>query len=364
MKSYIFKSVIFGVIALMLWSCKKDETRVVVADNVTAPVLEATYDNLVLTEDKQTEDALQLTWEKANYGYAAAVSYSIEIAKKDSSFARVASADMGSDNERIFTVGDLNSLISQLNVKGFEENELEIRIKADIGGGVAPVYSNVIPVTVTPYEDKPPYQTLYLVGDATPGGWDNGKASPVYRDPADAFVFTYTGYFNAGSFKFIAKPGAWTPMWGITDGKVAFRATEADPDPGSFSIPAAGYYTVSLSLKNNTFTMQPYDAGGKTVYESIGIIGAFNGWGSTEAMTHYANDPHNWTITHTFTEPTTEFKFRIAADWSANWGAFDKPTQTNPYGTGKSGGENYIIPAGTYLIIFNDMTFEYVFVKQ
>ncbi|RYD90567.1 MAG: SusF/SusE family outer membrane protein [Sphingobacteriales bacterium] len=368
MKSYIIKSMMFGVIALMLWSCKKDETRIVVTENPKAPVVAATFDNLILQETNKGADVLMLEWDKSDYGYNASINYTIEIGKKDGSFTPLADANMGNSLEHVFTVGELNSLINKLSIEAFEENELEIRIKSEIGGGVAPVYSNIIPVTVTPYTDKPPYQTLYMVGDATPNAWNNApdnSPTAVYRDPADPFRFTYTGYFKVGDLKYLEVPGQWAPMWGITDGQVAYRKTTNDPDPGSFKITSAGYYTVTLNLKGNTFEgPTPYAAGaGATVYTSIGIIGAFNGWGDIEPMTHVNGDPHNWMITYTFAEDT-EMKFRIAEGWGVNWGAESDAVQSEPYGIGKGGGSNFKIAAGTYTIIFNDMTREYVFIKQ
>ncbi|RYY35131.1 MAG: SusF/SusE family outer membrane protein [Sphingobacteriaceae bacterium] len=369
MKSYIFKSMMFGVIALMLWSCKKDETRIVVTENPKAPVVAATFDELILDESNGAADVLMLEWDKSEYGYNASINYTIEIGKKDSSFTPAVSVNMGNSLERIFTVAQLNALVNQLNVVGFEENELELRVKSEIGGGVAPAYSNVISITVTPYLDKPPYQTLYLVGDATPNGWNNSTDNPptaVYRNPTDPFLFTFTGYFNAGSFKYLSKPGAWAPMWGITDGAVAFRATESDPDPGSFQIATAGYYTVTLNLKNTTHTIVPYAGGASApVNTEMGIIGPFTGWGSIIEMTRPANNPHHWTLVHTFTDAETEFKFRTADNsWAVNFGAESDALQNEVYGVGKGGGSNFKIAAGTYTIIFNDMTREYVFIKQ
>ena len=98
-------------------------------------------------------------------------------------------------------------------------------------------------------------------------------------------------------------------------------------------------------------------------HNSIGIIGAFNGWGDIEPMRKSTIDPHLWDITHTFASDT-ELKFRIAPDWSVNWGAESNDTAEKTYGKGKRDGANVKVKAGTYRILFNDIDVRYIFIKQ
>lgn len=55
----------------------------------------------------------------------------------------------------------------------------------------------------------PIYKQLYLVGDATPAGWDIGKPTPMTVNPDDPFEFTYTGPLNVGEFKIPTATGNW-----------------------------------------------------------------------------------------------------------------------------------------------------------
>ncbi|MCC8411093.1 SusE domain-containing protein [Mucilaginibacter sp. UR6-1] len=363
MKNLVKNILLLSSVVLMLAACKKDETRIVANSNATPPVVTATYENLVLNEADAAAEAIMFKWSKADYGYSAAVSYSVEVGKKDSSFVNAKSVSAGANSELVLTVGAFNSLLNQLNLVGFAQNDVEVRVKAEIGGGVAPVYSKSMPLVVTPYLDKPAYQTLYLVGDGTFGQWDNGKATPVFRDPANAFVFTFTGNFSNGNIKFLGKLGQWYPSWGSNgSGGVMFREKDADPDPANFPI-TAGYHKVTLNLRSNTYTDVPYDASGKTTYASIGIIGPFTDWNSIIPMTNTTLNPHIWTIDHTFASDT-EMKFRIAEGWSVNWGPANDGTANDVYGVGGNGGGNFKVKAGSYTIIFNDMTAEYVFVKK
>ncbi len=363
MKTLINKCLIFFVASLALMSCEKDEERLVVKDG-TVPTMSASANTVVLTEEEAANEALTINWTASEFGYPAAVNYTLQLDMKGNNFEAPVEADLGGGSlKKTFTVSELNTLINKLPITAFRENEIEARLKASVSDNVDPVYSNVTAIKATPYLTEPPYATLYMVGDATEFEWDNAKATPMYRSEEDIFIYTYTGRLKAGNLKFLGKLGSWTPMWG-SDGNnnVVFRETESDPDPASFTIASEGYYTVSLDLRNNKYTIAPYNASGATVYPSIGIIGAFNDWGGIEPMTKSAFNPHAWTIEYTF-DTDVQLKFRHAPNWDVNWGT-EVGKEAAKYGKGKQGGENLQVSAGTYKILFNDLTGHYVFIKK
>lgn len=364
MKRIFINIILLGLVAFLQIACEKDETLTVAKSDAEPAKLSATKTTLTLDEADADQDAVTFSWTAADFGFSAAVNYSLEFGKKDSNFVNAKTIDLGNSKERTMTVGALNAIANGIRLKGFVANEMEVRIRADIGGTVKPVYSSVVLLNITPYLDKPPYQTLYMVGDATVGGWDNKAATPMFRATDNVFLFTYTGKFKKGYFKFLGTLGKWAPMWGrSSSGGVFFRATEADPDPDAFEVQTEGYYTVTLNLRNTSFSMTPFDASSAKVYNSIGIIGPFTGWSAIAPMTASDIDPHIWTINYTFAEDT-EMKFRIAEGWSENWGAESNATESNPYGLGVSNGPNMKVKKGNYLIRFNDITKNYILIAQ
>lgn len=59
-----------------------------------------------------------------------------------------------------------------------------------------------------------PYEHMYIVGDATPKGWDIGNATPMTVDPNNPNIFTWTGHLNTGELKFTAdKKSDWMGAW-------------------------------------------------------------------------------------------------------------------------------------------------------
>jgi len=112
-------------------------------------------------------------------------------------------------------------------------------------------------------------------------------------------------------------------------------------------------------------TFNHFDAVPHASYDNLHIIGTFNEWADQEPMTQVGDFTHVWTITKTFTEDA-ELKFRANGSWDYNWGAKSAPAAQGedefPYGM--TGGENISVPAGTYIIIFNDIDLTYYFFAQ
>ena len=362
MKTWINQLFLLCALSVTLFSCDKDEEKLILQDG-TAPVLSASTTTLELLEENAENDAITLNWTASDYGYQAAVNYILQLDMKGNNFAAPVEAPMGSVLTKKFTVRELNTLLNRLPVAAFNENEVEARVVSKISNNVTAVNSNVITMKVTPYLTEPPYATVYMVGDATQNDWDNTKATPMYRSVEDIFIYTYTGPLKAGNLKFLGVLGKWAPQWGNNgSGGVAFRETEANPDPGTFTVPSAGYYTVNLDLRNMAFSITPYNATGAREFASVGIIGGFNGWSDIVPMQNTTFNKHAWSIQYTFANDT-ELKFRHAPNWDVNWGT-DQGKEADPFGKGKQGGENLKVSAGTYQILFNDLTGHYVFIKK
>jgi len=362
MKSSLKNIIAVFTIAFLAFGCEKDEDKIIVSPGATAS-LSASQSNIVLTEEDKSKDAVTFSWKAANFGYDAAVRYSLQFGKKGDNFATALTEEIGNALSKTYTVTALNNIATEMELPGFTASDLEVRVTARISNQYATSTSNVITLAVTPFLSEPEYPTVFLVGDATENGWDNAKASAMFRDEADPFVYTYTGNFKAGPFKVLGYLGKWAPQWGASStGDLVFRATDADPDPSSFTIPADGYYTIKLSLRSNTITIEPFEATGD-MYTSVGIIGPFTNWENIAPMTKSTLNPHIWTTEYTFADDT-EMKFRIAEGWSVNWGADSDATKARTYDKGKRDGPNIVVLAGKYKIYFNDLTGYYLLVKQ
>ena len=107
-----------------------------------------------------------------------------------------------------------------------------------------------------------PYTEMYMVGDATPNGWDLGNATPMTQDAADANIFTWSGHLNTGEMKFSPdKQDDWNGAW--------FMAASNGEEPTGT--------TQKVTFINKS------DNGCQEQYKDISIGGIDNKWRIVEA---------------------------------------------------------------------------------
>ena len=106
--------------------------------------------------------------------------------------------------------------------------------------------------------DEPAYSQIFIVGPASPNGWDITNATELVQDNDNPFIFTYTGVMNKGEFKFpVNRNGDWgQDMYMMVDDTHMYLHNGGDPDDNKWVNKKKGYYKVTLDLKNLTMTMK------------------------------------------------------------------------------------------------------------
>ena len=201
--------------------------------------------------------------------------------------------------------------------------------------------------TVTKIDDTP-LATVGIIGDATPGGWDND--TDLTQDPNDPHIWTGTVTFTDGGAKFRANDD-WAKNWG------------ADPYPSGYGIQdgpnipvKAGTYAIWFNDMSGQYFIMPTNRA--TPYASIGILGDATpgGWDDDTDLIQNPGNPFLWS--KYVTVATGAAKFRADDDWAVNWGASQFPG-----GIGAQDGPNIETKEGTYFVTFNTGTGEYYFLR-
>ena len=74
---------------------------------------------------------------------------------------------------------------------------------------------------------------------------------------------------------------------------------------------------------------------------------------------------HVWCSELTVAEDAVEqIKFKIPASWDTNWGYGAEDGEVNTCGKATNGGKNIGVPAGTWIIMFNDITGEFSIIAK
>lgn len=281
----------------------------------------------VLDEALHASEAISLSWTTGtNYGTGNRICYTLEIAPAGSGFADAYTAVDQQTQTYSWSVSqeNLNALLlDKFGGVADQSQQLDARVTAHIIGQ-SEVQTATLTFAATPY--APVTSTLYLVGDATPNGWDNWHATEMKR--IDNGQFTWEGNLRPGSFKFLTTLGEWIPSYNRdSDGRLVLRNSFDEPDE-QWQITEEHYYQVNVNLLTREMTYVQTD-GEAPRFENLYFVGQPTGWGFVK-MQRDPLDPFLFRYGRFFESGNGgEFKFGTS---EGAWENMLKATQANaPY---------------------------------
>lgn len=261
------------VVSGVLAACKKDENKITY-EGGTAPVLSANKTVIALSFIDAAKEAITFSWNNPDYKFTTGVSsqnvtYLLEIDTVGANFTnpKRKQLSIANDLSRRITQTEFNDyLLNQLELAADMPHQIEVRIVASIGGNAATrLPSNVFTYTVTPYSIPPKVTPpasgeLYMVGNATPGGWDNPVPVPTQKfTKLTNTTYEITIPIVAGnSYLFLPVNGSWATKYGF-DG--ANNANDPAGDNlkfggGDMKAPAdGGTYKVEVNFQTGKFKL-------------------------------------------------------------------------------------------------------------
>lgn len=151
--------------------------------------------------------------------------------------------------------------------------------------------------------------TLFMVGDATPNGWNIDAPTPLTASEADPMIFEWTGSLNKGEMKLCLTTGNWDAAFirPMTAGEEisktnitnkTFDMHAGDPD-NKWKVTEEGKYKLSFDMRNWTFSTEYLGEKDKPAVEpieadNVWMIGTATpgGW-SLEDAAQYTKDANN-----------------------------------------------------------------------
>lgn len=275
------------------------------------------------------------------------------------------------------------------------EQKVSMRVRAFVQDAskvtLSEVTSNVVAINAVPYyvvlTTADPLLWNLIGGDIGDGAWkwaiptSSFPMQPVkdgdYDKKTGEGVTEWVGYLGGNGLKLnLGEADGWKNQVGAGDGGAYVLNNGGS---GDIKVAAPGVYRVTFNTTGaqgatgNTpakLTIEPYEGNAPT-YSKICLAGEFNGWSEKDNALSPAHvcageNNHDWYMTFTNPEGGT-VKFTNGT-WDTNWGVDAGGVLTFNtgylYGLGVAGGGNIALPAGKYMVIFNDITGYYRFIPQ
>lgn len=325
-------------------SCEKVEEQAIAnTASVSAGSLASSVSTVTLTKATKDNEAVKFTVSKTDFGYQAAVKYTLQLDVKGNNFAKPKEISLEANTfTKSITGVELNDIALALGLKPDVISIIQVRTKSEIGTSVTPVYSAPFELSVKPFAL---IAFVYVPGDYQ--GWNPSTADSLISALGDGKyegVINFAAKANSLEFKITPKK-EWAVAYGDAGGGKVSTTAGSNLKAGSLYP-----YKLTLNLNDNTLSSEKF---------SYGVIGDATpgGWGSDTDM-NYDNGKREWWVIINLIGGK-ELKFRLNDDWGTNYG--DKGVD----GTLDNGGDNIkVANSGTYKIVFSFVSNTYTLTKQ
>ena len=327
--------------------------------------------DLTLLVTNSSNNAITFNWNKSEYG-SNVINYALQMDVAGNNFANPQTVKYGTNLTSSISVNDLNNYAIAAGIIGGSTKNLEFRIVSYLGTTYATpmVYSNVSSIKVTTFTPVP--AALYIVGDATDGGWSNPVPLPSQQfSRIDAVSYGIVVRLTAGkSYLFLPKNGDWGNKYGGASATGGTLLADDRVPGGSTSAPATGGCDrIVVNFQTNTYTVTPY-LGPTPLPTSLFIVGdaTDGGWNNpvpvaTQKFTRI--NLTNYQLTVNLTAGKSYLFLPENGSWTNKYGG-SSATGGTLLANNAVPGSNTPAPAtsGSYLIDVNFLTGKYTVTKQ
>lgn len=315
-----------------------------------------------------TNPSNTFTWSQSFVGYNGNVTYTLQYDSAGKNFVSPQQIAIGTNTySKTLTQDDMNTTALTSGVPIGNTGTVEYRIKATTATGSV-AYSNVVTVSIATFSPVP--ANLYIVGDATPGGWNNPVPVPSQQfTKVDAYTFSITiGLTGGKSYLFLPVNGDWSHKYGgATDGTSSPGTLLKDGAVPGSNTPApatSGVYKIVVNFQTNTYTVTQVPVPANLYIVGDATAGGWNNPVPVPSQQFYKIDNVSFGIVVNLTAGKSYLFLPVNGDWSHKYGGATDGTAAGG-GTlladGAVPGSNTPAPAtsGLYRIVVNFATNSY-----
>ena len=259
-----------------------------------------------------------------NQGTNSAITYKLELDKKENNFSNPQTFEIG---KNIYSydllIGDLNSLlINKFGANPDKSIIMQVRITATFGDTSVKPQTAITDFTLTPF--KPFTSTLYIVGDATPNGWDITKATALTRSSSNPAEFTYYGQLKQGNFKFaVNQNSCWCQDFYNKDANDDTKIFYNEGGNGvdlQWTIDNASLYKITVNLITQSIKIEKMNG---PQFNDIWIVGdaSPSGWDVNNPVPFKQDltNPFIFTLECSLNEGNFKLLTGTKGDWCGEW---------------------------------------------
>ena len=261
------------LVAVTFFACQKADNKISYQGG-TPPVLTANQTTIPLTYLTRANAAVTLAWTNPNYMFTTGLSsqdvfYQIEIDTTGSNFTNPSRKILQVSKDLSITLSqnDINDyMLNSLGLAVSVNHNIEARVISTLINNSVPLTSNTvkfsaIPFTTPPKVDTPVGGSLFLVGDATPGGWNNPV--PVLTQKFTKITPTIyeisIGLTGGKEYLILPVNGSWSHKYAVQDKTIPglnnggdFKLDANDNFPGPT---LSGNYLIHVDFQRGKFTV-------------------------------------------------------------------------------------------------------------
>jgi hypothetical protein len=352
---YLIKNILFtSLIAMVLFSCEKVAPLKVYTSGTYA-VLSSSSATVAPVVADSLKNAVTFNWTNPNYATDTnSVKYILQIDSSGRNFSKAVAITLTKSNSYTMVAKDFNAILLGFGFNYNTSYKVDVRIISSYANNNDLLYSNVVTLNATPYVVPPKVvppssKALFLVGDATAGGWSNPVITPSQQfTKIDSVTYSGTFYLIGGK-QYLALPvnGDWSHKYSVADGTKFGLSAGGDFGydlSSNFPGPAVtGLYKITFDFQRGKFSVALVKAFGQ-----LFVPGGYQGWDPTSAASlgsPKADGDYSGFINF---NAGSDFKLTSQRDWNG----------TN-YGDGgagalsTSGGNMNVATGGVYYIKAN-----------
>jgi len=325
--------------------------------------------NVVLQVANATSPAISFNWNASTYG-SNIINYALQFDVVGGNFSTPKVIKYGTSLISSITVSDLNAAAIAAGIIGGSTQNLEYRIVSYLGTNYTTllVISNVVTISTTTYVPIP--ENLYIIGDASPLGWNNdaGLSPSQQFTRIDAVSYGIVVNLTAGkAYLFLPVAGDWSHKFGGSANGVTTPATlladNAVPGTNTPAPSTSGLYSIVVNFQTGTYSVTPYT---QVIPANLYIIGGATpiGWDNSPGLSPKQQfkklDAVSFGIIVNLKAGESYLFLPVAGDWSHKFGG-NNATSGNLLADGAVPGSNTPSPsvAGTYQIVVNFLNNSY-----